>query len=602
MKTINDTNIPKPKMTKEEKERRHKQWRNLTANDGILLETMYDNAYNKDTLFNLYELAMSNIAESMDTAIWIDVRELSFVKTHKATGWAIIGDKWLTDSKEDNMKLGRSIRDNGTYWPLFLKYNDDPETMEEQKYIILDGIHRIVVMYKLYEMGEWPVEKKILAYITNADQSDVTVQRKYKSPSELLLSSGTIKFRIQDSKKLIDLPFDDKTLLTKRMSASAKGSISKWSLILRNNIFEYEKRSKKIFYGHPLINDYSLIIEKEDMHKKLNQLYTEYFPAFIEASPFEIKYMTLKELLEISSIQNKTEWNNKADLYLTEFNIDTLAEDLINNGTYWPFVIFNDTKGIPMIYEGLHRYESLKKYVESGLIDPAQYTVPYIMINEHFTSMMQHNNIPDFNTRVMCNLYVNSNSKHISEFKVLAKNGQLYPNDNFLNTTYALDINAQITNTYEAYKIYQFIYTTFRNAMIANKSYRSGDEGYIEPMFKLSNKPVIALNKYEKKVEKEWGYEIWITTAPYVMKMLYIAEGKSIHLQYHEKKHETWYISDGKGLAIINGDSIILKENDYIQLPPGTIHKITGMSSDGITIIEASTTELEDVVHVEEKI
>ena len=63
MKTINDTNIPKPKMTKEEKERRHKQWRNLTANDGILLETMYDNAYNKDTLFNLYELAMSNIAE-----------------------------------------------------------------------------------------------------------------------------------------------------------------------------------------------------------------------------------------------------------------------------------------------------------------------------------------------------------------------------------------------------------------------------------------------------------------------------------------------------------------------------------------------------------
>lgn len=107
-------------------------------------------------------------------------------------------------------------------------------------------------------------------------------------------------------------------------------------------------------------------------------------------------------------------------------------------------------------------------------------------------------------------------------------------------------------------------------------------------------------NKHECVIPKSWGYEIWITTKPYVMKKLYINSGESIHLQRHEHKHETWYIASGNGRANINGIDRILEPGDYIVIPPKTIHKIKATSRKGLVIIEASTTELDDIVHIEE--
>lgn len=100
---------------------------------------------------------------------------------------------------------------------------------------------------------------------------------------------------------------------------------------------------------------------------------------------------------------------------------------------------------------------------------------------------------------------------------------------------------------------------------------------------------------------KDWGYEvILVLTDHYAMKKLHIDHEKSIHLQFHKEKEETWYVTHGWGTAVIDGVNMLLVEGDYIHIPPNIIHQVIAGTA-GIDIIEASTTELDDVVHVNEK-
>ena len=51
-----------------------------------------------------------------------------------------------------------------------------------------------------------------------------------------------------------------------------------------------------------------------------------------------------------------------------------------------------------------------------------------------------------------------------------------------------------------------------------------------------------------KRVEKEWGYEIWLANNEeenYCGKILYIYDGHSSSLHYHLEKHETFYVTKG---------------------------------------------------------
>ena len=52
-----------------------------------------------------------------------------------------------------------------------------------------------------------------------------------------------------------------------------------------------------------------------------------------------------------------------------------------------------------------------------------------------------------------------------------------------------------------------------------------------------------------KKVEKDWGYELWLAnneTENYCGKILYIKEGYKGSMHFHSEKHETFYILEGK--------------------------------------------------------
>jgi quercetin dioxygenase-like cupin family protein len=109
-----------------------------------------------------------------------------------------------------------------------------------------------------------------------------------------------------------------------------------------------------------------------------------------------------------------------------------------------------------------------------------------------------------------------------------------------------------------------------------------------------------------RKVEKPWGYEIWwARTDRYVGKILHVKKGQSLSLQYHRVKDETIRLQAGLLLletAPAEGQPLTrleMKPGDVFHIRPGTVHRMTGIED--CDILEVSTTELDDVVRLEDR-
>ncbi len=107
-----------------------------------------------------------------------------------------------------------------------------------------------------------------------------------------------------------------------------------------------------------------------------------------------------------------------------------------------------------------------------------------------------------------------------------------------------------------------------------------------------------------KKVEKPWGYElIWAHTDRYVGKIIHIYQGEALSFQYHRVKDETIYLLNGiMDLEVCREAdkrrTIRLRPGDGYHIPPGLRHRMTAVEE--CDILEASTSELDDVVRLED--
>ena len=109
-----------------------------------------------------------------------------------------------------------------------------------------------------------------------------------------------------------------------------------------------------------------------------------------------------------------------------------------------------------------------------------------------------------------------------------------------------------------------------------------------------------------RRVDKPWGFElIWAHTDRYVGKILHIERGEALSLQYHRVKDETLYVLSGV-LQLELGESdagpfrkLELRPGEAIHLPPGTRHRLT--ASETCEVLEASTTEIDDVVRLSDR-
>jgi mannose-6-phosphate isomerase-like protein (cupin superfamily) len=108
-----------------------------------------------------------------------------------------------------------------------------------------------------------------------------------------------------------------------------------------------------------------------------------------------------------------------------------------------------------------------------------------------------------------------------------------------------------------------------------------------------------------RRVEKPWGYElIFAHTDRYVGKVLHIAPGQALSLQYHERKDETFYVATGEiELAVEEAGVTVrraLRPGQSYRVSPPTRHRMTA-GPEGCELFEVSTPEIEDVVRLEDR-
>jgi quercetin dioxygenase-like cupin family protein len=102
-----------------------------------------------------------------------------------------------------------------------------------------------------------------------------------------------------------------------------------------------------------------------------------------------------------------------------------------------------------------------------------------------------------------------------------------------------------------------------------------------------------------RRIKKPWGHELLFALAPrkYAGKMLIIEKGGRLSLQYHRRKHESLYVLEGRLTLRLGGRTRVAGPGSAFSVPPGTIHRFEAHHG-RVTLIEVSTTELEDVVRL----
>lgn len=108
------------------------------------------------------------------------------------------------------------------------------------------------------------------------------------------------------------------------------------------------------------------------------------------------------------------------------------------------------------------------------------------------------------------------------------------------------------------------------------------------------------------RVEKPWGYEIHfaLVDGKYCGKSLHVNEGQALSLQYHQLKEETISVQSGRLLFEVghgddNLESFELLPGESVHVRPGTRHRMTALVD--TVVLEASTTELDDVVRLNDR-
>jgi mannose-6-phosphate isomerase-like protein (cupin superfamily) len=107
------------------------------------------------------------------------------------------------------------------------------------------------------------------------------------------------------------------------------------------------------------------------------------------------------------------------------------------------------------------------------------------------------------------------------------------------------------------------------------------------------------------KVEKPWGHElIWALSDAYAGKVLFVKAGAALSLQFHNEKDESWLVQSGRarlelgdvGQKVLNEE--VIGPGAAFHYRPGTVHRVTAIED--TTIIEVSTTQLDDIVRLED--
>jgi mannose-6-phosphate isomerase len=109
-----------------------------------------------------------------------------------------------------------------------------------------------------------------------------------------------------------------------------------------------------------------------------------------------------------------------------------------------------------------------------------------------------------------------------------------------------------------------------------------------------------------KRVDKPWGHEQWfaLVDGKFCGKALHVDRGHALSLQYHEHKEEVMFVQAGRISVEIGAhesslETFELLPGEAMHVRPGIRHRVTAVEDS--VLLEASTTEVADVVRLEDR-
>ena len=90
--------------------------------------------------------------------------------------------------------------------------------------------------------------------------------------------------------------------------------------------------------------------------------------------------------------------------------------------------------------------------------------------------------------------------------------------------------------------------------------------------------------------ERPWdNYTVLYSDETCQIKKLVVNPGKHISLQSHKFRGEHWFILSGSGIAELDGKVMHLKAGNSIDVPVGSLHRISAAPNSPLTLIEIQT-------------
>ncbi len=86
---------------------------------------------------------------------------------------------------------------------------------------------------------------------------------------------------------------------------------------------------------------------------------------------------------------------------------------------------------------------------------------------------------------------------------------------------------------------------------------------------------------------RPWGtWEVLATGPTYCAKRIVVLPGQRLSLQRHRGRHEHWVVVAGEALVTLDSEVRRLRENEAVEIPVGTAHRLENPGTTPLCVIE----------------
>ena len=129
-------------------------------------------------------------------------------------------------------------------------------------------------------------------------------------------------------------------------------------------------------------------------------------------------------------------------------------------------------------------------------------------------------------------------------------------------------------------------------------------QAMIDYKHKIDDHKPDELSTSNYKVQKPWGYELWLEMNEfYAFKLIHMKKGSRCSLQSHDYKIETNYVIEGEAEVFLENEHGVMESKIYPvgtgwTVPLNRKHRVVARES--YTALEVSTPHLNDVIRYED--